>query len=75
MEFWNAYDHIYICKDLWNNFYKFDPKTRMQGGMKSVLKTWEKFDKIMQSGDLDAFCRNISTNTFRKFLSDAYITY
>ena len=59
-------------KGFWEGFYNSDPKTRMQGGMKSVLKTWEKFDKIMQSGDLDAFCRNVSTNTFRKFLSDTY---
>ena len=44
----------------------------MQDGMKSVLKTWDKFDKIMQSDDLDAFCRNISTNTFRNFRNDAY---
>ena len=59
-------------KGFWEGFYNSEPKTRMQGGMKSVLKTWEKFDKIMQSGDLDAFCRNISTNTFRNFRSDAY---
>lgn len=59
-------------KGFWEGFYNSYPKTRMQGGMKSVLKTWDKFDKIMQSGDLDAFCRNISTNTFRKFLSNVY---
>ncbi len=59
-------------KGFWEGFYNSEPKTRMQGGMKSVLKTWEKFDKIMKSGDLDAFCRNISTNTFRKFLFDTY---